>query len=328
MISLFFGEFYRLSRVRRLLLVPIALILSLSFNIFRMTILTMIAARKSPSAIAQYHDPTGVTIAIVCTLVMWVIAVLLRRPDAKVANAAAAQGGQPPASRSLPTEARPSKLSLSALSRVAIGLLVWLLVVEVGVQAWYFSMEAGFKPGPDWTVVFPKDNPTLKEIIINETTQYLLRYDAGKEATWDNPDGTHWQVFYCMWLPGRVAGYLAKRHTPDICIAAVGLELRKDPELMVVKVKGLELPVRHYIFGSPGHSLQVFHCRWEAGIRPNAYTAYESARFNLVRGIWAGRGNHGQKVVEVIISGIEDPELAKQEFLSEIDKLIEIEKSR
>lgn len=127
-------------------------------------------------------------------------------------------------------------------------------------------------------------------------------------------------------VPGRVAGYLAKRHTPEACMPAAGWEMRFGPELMVVKVNGIELPMRHYVFGSQGNGLQVFQCRWEDGMGKEAYVQDETTRFNLLRGIWAGRGIHGQKVIEFIISGCADSEQAKAALIRELDKLIKVEK--
>ena len=57
----------------------------------------------------------------------------------------------------------------------------------------------------------------------------------------------------------------------------------------------------------------------------DTYTADESSRFNLIRGVWAGRGNQGQKVLEVIVTGYDDPEMAKLALVSQLDKLIKVE---
>ena len=56
------------------------------------------------------------------------------------------------------------------------------------------------------------------------TTRNLLRFDEVKQAAWNEPDGTQWEAFYFSWLPGRVAGYLAKRHTPEICLDGIRSE--------------------------------------------------------------------------------------------------------
>jgi len=52
---------------------------------------------------------------------------------------------------------------------------------------------------------------------------------------------------------------------------------------------------------------------------------HESARYNLIRAIWAGRGDQGQRVLEFVISGIDDPEQAKQALARELEKLIKVE---
>ena len=156
-------------------------------------------------------------------------------------------------------------------------------------------------------------------------TRSLLRFDEFKQAAWSEPDGTQWEAFYFSWLPGRVAGYLAKRHTPEICLTATGLKLLSGPKLTMMNVHGVELPIRSYVFQTEDGVIQVFHCRWEAGVNEDAYVAHESARYNLIRAIWAGRGNQGQKVLEFIISGMDDPEQAKQALARQLEKLIKVE---
>ena len=192
---------------------------------------------------------------------------------------------------------------------------------------WYHIREAHLNPGPAWTLTFPQDNPTLKDIPMDATTRRLLRFDDFKQAEWAESDGTQWEAFYFNWSPGRVAGYLAKRHTPEICLAATGIKLLSGPNLTMMNVHGVQLPIRCYEFQTPEGLIQVFHCRWEAGAGEQAYVAHESARYNLIRAIWAGRGNKGQKVLEVIITGMADPEQAKAALKRELDKLIKVEGS-
>src|SRR5260221_5476833 len=74
MISLFLGEFYRLSVLSRWLLVPTGFLLSMAFNVCRMWLLTLVAAKKGVAAISKFHDPAGVIIAILCTLALWGLA--------------------------------------------------------------------------------------------------------------------------------------------------------------------------------------------------------------------------------------------------------------
>ncbi len=328
MISLFLGEFYRLSHWRRWLLVPLGFIFSMAFNVCRMSLLTLVAAKRGVAAISQYHDPAGITIAILCTLALWGLALSLRSsaPSSKL---------QAPSSK-LPArisplqdpgpqtpDPRPVSGHWSVVRNLGFSLLVWLCVVEAGVQIWYRSREAHLIPGPAWTLTFPRDNPTLKDLPMDATTRSLLRFDEAKQAAWSESDGTQWEAFYFSWLPGRVAGYLAKRHTPEICLAATGVTRLSGPKLTMMKVQGVELPMRSYVFQTENGIIQVFQCRWEAGVGSDAYVEHESARYNLIRAIWAGRGNKGQKVLEFIIWGMDDdPEQAKQALARELDKLI------
>ena len=330
MISLFFGEFYRLSTGRRWLLVPLGFIFSMAFNVCRMSLLTLIAAKKGVPAISQYHDETGITIAILCTLVLWGIAVLLKKQKVESRKHPPTQSYGATGKVENKNEFQLSAFPISTFKTVrglSIALLVWLVLVEAGVQTWYRVREAHLKPGPAWTLTFPQDNPTLKDIPMDEKTRYLLRFDDFKQAAWSESDGTQWEAFYFNWLPGRVAGYLAKRHTPEICLTATGLKQISGPNLTMMNVHGVELPIRSYEFQTPEGVIQVFHCRWEAGEQSDAYVAHESARYNLVRAVWAGRGNKGQKVLEVIITGMADPEQAKAALERELEKMIKVEGS-
>ena len=328
MISLFLGEFYRLSYLRRWLLIPLGFIFSMAFNACRMSLLTLVAAKKGVAAISQYHDPTGITIAILCTLALWGLALSLRSsaPSSKLQALTSQLSTLNPQPSTVNTPLAIYRIQLSTIYRLGLCLLVWLLVVEAGVQIWYRTREAHLIPGPAWTLSFPRDNPTLKDLPMDEKTQNLLRFDEGKQAAWSEPDGTQWQAFYFSWLPGRVAGYLAKRHTPEICLSATGLKLLSGPKLTMINVHGVELPIRCYEFQTEEGVIQVFQCRWEAGAGEEAYVDHESARYNLVRSIWAGRGNQGQKVLEFVISGMDDPEQAKQAFARELEKLIVVKR--
>jgi hypothetical protein len=98
------------------------------------------------------------------------------------------------------------------------------------------------------------------------------------------------------------------------------------PDLTMMKINGVTLPVRSYVFETENGLLYVFHCRWEAGVNEDAYVTHESARFNLIRGIWAGRGKQGQKILEIILSGYSDSDQAKAAFARHLQTMITVEK--
>jgi exosortase len=321
MISLFLGEFYLFNWRRRLLLIPVSFALAMMLNVCRTSLLTWIAAKNGIAAIAKYHDEAGMTILLICTALLWGMGWFLNRWNVTHGKKETTAAADP-----RPMDAKSAGKIRRRLNRLGIILIVWLAMVESGVALWYGIRESHLKPGPDWTVDFPTNNPTYQNLPLTVDEHQLLRFDQGVQGEWQEPDGTLWQAFYYNWLPGRVAGYLAKRHTPDICLTATGLKMVSGPELMVLDVNGVELPMRHYVFESSNGPLQVYQCQWQAGMGKDSYTADESSRFNLIRGIWAGRGNKGQKVLEIVITGYDDPAPAKAALVGELAKLIKVEK--
>ena len=79
MISLFLGEFYRLNFPRRIILILGGFLMSFGFNLARMSVLVWVAAHYGVNAIAQWHDPTGVTILIACFFSLWGLGIILAR---------------------------------------------------------------------------------------------------------------------------------------------------------------------------------------------------------------------------------------------------------
>jgi exosortase len=318
MISLFFGEFYDMGRLRRLLLVPAGFILAMLLNVCRMSFLSIVAAKKGVAAIAQYHDPAGIMITLACTAGLWGLAALFNHGRIPAPGFLSPVEGRN-------EEVKNSKLRLPLLRRLGFALLLWLATVDAGAELWYRSLESHLAPGPKWSVVFPADNPTFKIVPISADTKNLLRFDEGKQGAWIDSDGSRWQAFYFNWRPGRVAGYLAKRHTPEICLPATGRELLSGPKLTLMNVKDVALPMRSYVFGTEGGPIYVFQCRWEGGAARNAYVEEESSRFNLIRGIWAGRGKKGQKVLEIVIARVNRPEQAEAAVARQLEKLVVVE---
>ncbi len=320
MISLFMGEFYFMNWKRRLSLVFGSFMLAMFFNLCRTSFLTFMAAKKGIAAISQYHDEAGITILLACTVTLWVVSYLMSIWGRKPVQVVAAGDG-PSSSRPSRSNGRQQRL----LGFIAMGLIIWILGVEAVVAIWYSVREARIKPGPQWSIVLPVDNATFKSLPFTPEEHELLRFDDGAQGQWQDGDGTLWQAYYFDWLPGRVAGYLAKRHTPDICLPATGFSLVSGPTLTILDIQNLKLPVRSYVFAGPNGPLQVFQCHWQPGEDEETY-ANESSRYNLVRSIWAGRGNKGQKVIEIVITGLDDPAKAQEALARELQTLVKVEK--
>ena len=318
MISLFFGEFYFLRWPFRLMFVGLGFLLAMAFNLSRASLLAWIAAKSGVAAIAQYHDEAGFTILVACTLTLWGLGFFLSRCKDQRLPSGVAEAG---VTRQPVNHGHTDRI----LRGVATSLIIWLVLVETGVELWYRIRESQIKPGPTWTVNLPESNATFRKTPLTQEELELLRFDEARQGQWQEPDGTSWQVFYFDWRPGRVAGYLAKRHTPEVCLTASGLKMTAGPKLEIMNVHGVVLPIRCYTFESSSGLLQVFQCRWETGEARESFTTEDLTRFNLIRGIWAGRGNQGQKVLEVIITGCDNPDQALQKLKSRLDDLIQVD---
>ncbi|HEY3855131.1 MAG TPA: exosortase/archaeosortase family protein [Verrucomicrobiae bacterium] len=331
MISLFFGEFYRMSTTRRLLLIPSGFILAMAFNTIRVTILTYVAAKKGIDAIAEYHDPAGVAITLFCTTGLWGLALLFKKrwkaTPQQTDTSDLPSSAAPPSAKYQHSRFQFPNLSNSTLTGFAAGLSIWIICVEVGVDGWYRFLESHMHFSSDWTFDFPKENLTFKEAPIWSGATDALRYDEGNAGMWNDSDGTRWQAFYLIWHPGRVAGYLAKRHTPEVCMTSGGRTLVSGPELTVLNVHGAILPFRCYVFQTETGALHVFQCRWEAGAGPDGYAENDGTHFNLLRGIWAGRGIKGEKVLELAIAGYTDMTQAKAALVRQLEARIKVQKA-
>ena len=84
MISLFLGELYRLSGVRRAVLCLGGFAMSFLFNLVRMSLLVWVAASHGIAAIANWHDPAGVTILVACFCGLWAFAVWMKTESSPV----------------------------------------------------------------------------------------------------------------------------------------------------------------------------------------------------------------------------------------------------
>ena len=349
MISLFLGELYRLTVFRRTGLVFAGFALAFLFNVCRTFILVSVAAKEGIPAIQSWHDPAGVSIMLACLFALWALGVLLRNQKAESSLRPVAaygpEGNQKSASGSVGPTLRPgnptgwkraqrsafrfprSAFQFSAFSfrLCTFSLLAWLILVEVSVALWYRSRERMAGDPIEWSILWPVSNPSFASQPIADNARTLLRFDDGGSGTWREQDGTRWQAFYFQWSPGKVAGYLAKRHTPEACLTGLGYRLRSASEVKFFAIDRLRLPFRHYVFDVGPWRVHVFHCRWEQGVDERSYVTEEPSAYNLFRGIWRGRGNLGQKVLQVAVWGMDEADQAEAAVVRQLEGLVKVE---
>ncbi|HEX8280185.1 MAG TPA: exosortase/archaeosortase family protein, partial [Chthoniobacterales bacterium] len=120
MVSLFLGEFYGFSRVRRVILVVVGALLAFFCNLVRTFLLVYVGAEQGSEAIKSWHDPAGLTILVACLFGLWAISMFM--------------GGASklPATESAKASANPLRLPRAIL----IALIALTVSAEAATQLW------------------------------------------------------------------------------------------------------------------------------------------------------------------------------------------------
>ena len=310
MISLFLGELYSFSFVRRVLLVVIGAVLAFVCNVIRTAILVWVGTHRGLAGIESWHDPAGLTILIVCLFGLWLISLrMLRRESAFTRS---------PSVGPQPTPVQCNYVPL-------VFLAVWLVVAEGAVQIWYRSHET--IASSHWAVHWPDSESNYKSVPIAPEAESLLQYNEGGGASWEGEDGHQWLMFFFRWFPGRTAARFVKVHRPDICLPASGRTMQRDNGLRMLKVNGLSLPVRSYRFEDGGAPLHVFYCYWDAR------SSYENAAAAVmedwsfrgrIRAALQGRREIGAQILEIVVWGYDDDNEANDALARELDRVVRV----
>ena len=308
MISLFLGELYFFSAIRRIALVTIGAGLAFVCNVVRTAILVWVGTRRGATGIEAWHDPAGLTILIVCLFGLWLVSLIMLRCGKTP------QIPSPPSSQNAPTHFS---------SGLLIGLAIWLLLIEVSVQIWYRAHQIA--ASSRWAVHWPESENNYKPVAIAPEAESLLRYNEGGGAAWEGDDGHQWIMYFFKWLPGRTAARFVKVHRPDICLPASGRTMERDNGLRMIAVNGVNMPIRSYRFDDRGSPLHVFYCYWDAR------SSYESAAGAVaedwsvrgrIRAALQGRRDIGAQILEIIVLGYQDDDEANAALARELGRLV------
>ena len=304
MVSLFLGEYYGFSALRRVLLVAAGALLAFICNLIRTFLLVYLGAEHGFQSIKNWHDPAGYTILTICLLGLWGVSMLLSRKN-----------------EALP---EPPKLSPPhRIPRLALGILLGAtLAAEAGTQLWYGIHEARATQVVPWSVEWPARATNWKEVPVETAAQDLLRYNEGGGGEWA-ADGHNWNMYFFKWLPGRTAGLFIKNHRPDICLPASGMTQRGGVQNKLLTVNGVPLPMRSYVFENGGQLLHVFYCYWD-GTPPEAgMLDHENwtpaGRLDAVR---RGKRDVGTQMLEIVAWGYDDAAKAEQAALEQLRQII------
>ncbi len=309
MISLFLGELYSFNLGRRILLVIAGGVFAFVCNLVRTAILVWIGAHRGATAIEAWHDPAGLSILLVCLFGLWSLSLLMRRhAEAQIPIPA------------IDYQYAPLRFSLALVASV----IVWLLFVEVGVHGWYRVHESRIASSR-WGVRWPSAENGYKAVTIAPEAESLLRYNDGGGAAWEGSDGRRWMMYFFHWLPGRTAALFVKVHRPDICLPASGITMVRDNGIHLLKVNGVNLPIRSYRFDDHGAPLHVFYCYWDArSSYENKSAANEedwTAR-GRIRAAMCGQREIGAQMLELVVWGFDDDVEASMALQRQLEQIV------
>jgi exosortase len=277
MVALFLGELFRYSIARRLLLLFSAVAFAFACNVVRTTYLVCTCDLKGLEAVNLRHDEAGFTILGVTLAGLLVVTWLVRPRKRRQRRTTASSEKQvaPSQAERSPLEKDPQGRTATSARGPAwawislLALLLWLVVVETGIELWFRTGESQAANGMNWTLRLPVQNPDFTEVKISANVRTMLDYDEGKSAQWRDTSGHPWQMFYFRWLPAanryratEMAGE-AYGHKPDVCLRNAGMILETNFGTRTIDMNHVRLQVYIEKFLDGGRCLYVATCNWE-----------------------------------------------------------------
>ena len=306
MIALFMGELLRFGIVRRLVLLLGGLGVAFVCNASRAFFLVWVSAKSGTDAVAKWHDNVGMVVLLASLVGVGILCMLLnpKRDDAEDASLdpGLLRPGAPPH------------------RGILIALAAWLLMIEIGTEVWYRAAEARSPKANAWSVNWPTGQKGFRDIEIGEVTRNILKYTDARSAVWSDAEGIRWAMVMLRWAPGRTSVQLARAHGPEVCLPSGGAVMTEDLGPRPMRINGVELPLRAYIFRAREGLIYVFYCLWEQRPDTDAQqsTAVELTMGRRIEAVRKGVRNAGQQAIEVVVSNVAGPEQAQaavQRFL-------------
>jgi exosortase len=310
MLSLFLGEAYRASLLRRGVLVLGGALIAFVCNVGRTLLLTVIAAKEGLESIANWHDPIGYSVLTACFLLLWGLARAISGPLPMLPSAEARAPGRFP-------------------NGLVFALGGWILFTVIGTEIWYRAHER--LDTVHWSIAWPVYKQAFVDISISKPDADALLFDEGRGAEWKNEDGTDWVAYFFRWAKGPARSrILARLHRPENCFPGAGYKSCGDHGMITVQAQGISIPFHALDFENGDNKVYVFFCLWEDGLKSSERPRIEDkwGRLPKLRSVVLGQRNLGQQTLEIVTTGYGSSEQAETAFRSEIVRLIETEPNK
>lgn len=289
MMSLFLGEFHRLSVLRRVGLMVASFVVAFVINLLRTLLLTYLTGQGTAD---KWHDTVGNVSMVLCLATLWGISEWFRP---KTAQRETQPAMTPPAAPF------PTWFALAACT--------WLVASEAATRYWYSSHEKKLPPPITWHVAWPKQAPHFAQGEFAQRTLALLKFNQGGTASWIADAGYPFQMYYLDWEPGRVSKFLSSSHYPTVCLPATGLNLVSEMGVWDCKLGELQIPFASYLFDERGRDVYVFHAIIEdRPLRPGEHFSYRQVTSSeRLTSVMRGERNLGQHVIGIALRGAASP---------------------
>ena len=309
LVALVVGELFRLQWGRRAGLLLLGATWIFACNVFRATTLVLVAATSGLESLSRWHDAIGTT-ALLCGMVgifslAWLWKSELPSIPRRHAEIAVPRG----------------KFTARFVT------LVWLAVIFAGTEFWYRVHERQLIERPRWEAIWPRENSSITNLSIPESTRVILHFDDAKSAAWEDPRGVRWWSFFANWKPQRAALQLVRSHSPEICLPAIGRTFRTAHSDLNLRAGSIPLDFRSYEFEQDGRPLFVFVCIQED--RQVVSGAMDSGEWSLqgrVRAAFQGKRNLGQRLLEIAVTGLDDFAQARDAVAKTVNEVVAAEK--
>ena len=299
MASAFFGEYYRLSWSRRIVLIIGGTAVAFGLNLCRTFFLGWRTAAEGPQALAAWHDPAGYIIFLISFATLWLFA-----------KAALSE------TRQTVKNHLPGYPVAGIGAGTLVAATVWLLGTYAVTEFWYRFREGTRIPVAAWSIRWPDESSDFRFCRVPEEVRSILRYSEGTSAIMEWPDGKNWQIFMLEWEAGRSSAQLATMHRPEICMPAAGFKLISTARAVDVSSPNVVLTLDGSIFDCNGLLVYVYRCLWED---QSASGVARGRRFDMsvsgrLMSSWYGRRNLGQKLLQIGVSGARSEQEAREDL--------------
>ncbi|QYM79338.1 exosortase/archaeosortase family protein [Horticoccus luteus] len=250
MVALFLGELNRFAWRRRLAILGIGVGLALGSNGARTLFLAWESAVHGPTAVAEWHDPAGYALLVVCLGGLVAVGWWWRKYAGKVAvrtrrvQAPAAWRGR-----------RSTQMAWVAIAACS--------VIEGGTQAWYARGDLAADAVMQLTANLPADAEGFQEDPFDATMQALLLCDAHEVGHWNTRDGHARAGYVLEWWSGQSARFATALHNPTVCLPMSGKALERARGIVPLTVGGVALPFQAYVFSSERGPMRVYYLQWD-----------------------------------------------------------------